>query len=121
MVEPLNSCDQADASLLEQFGIGKLTSCGVLATDHADEPEIGFDEALASLLSFVLEDRQFLLGRIGKTGPRDLCIPRQQASLDGALQLNNLGACQWGFDRYIIKGLRHDRHCAASAARRNTW
>jgi hypothetical protein len=105
---------------LEQFGVGKLTPSGVLATDHADEPEIGFDEALASLLSFVLEDLQFLLGRIGKTGAGDPCVPRQQASLDGALQLNNLCACQWGFDRYIVKGLRHVGHCAASTARRNT-
>ena len=111
---------KADASLLEQFGVGKLTAGRVLATDHADKPEIGLNKALPSLLSFMLKNFQFMFGRIGKTGTGRPCIARQQASLDGALQLNDLGTRQWGFGRYIVKGLRHAGHCATSAARRNT-
>ena len=76
---------KAYASLLEQFGIRKLSPRRVLATDHADKPEVGSDESLASLLSLVLESSQFLLGRIGKTGAGDPCLARQQAGLDCAL------------------------------------
>jgi hypothetical protein len=76
---------KADASLLKQFGIRKLAPRRVLATDHADKPEVGSDESLPSLLPLVLESSQFLLGRIGKTGTGGPCLARQQAGLDCAL------------------------------------
>jgi hypothetical protein len=55
MIKALNRGDQTDASLLEQFGIGQLASRGVLATNHADKPEIGSDESLPSLLSLIFK------------------------------------------------------------------
>ena len=59
---------KADASFLEQLRLGELAAGRKLATDHSNEPEIGSDESLSRHVSQVLEDLQFHIGRIGKTG-----------------------------------------------------
>ena len=68
MVEPLDSCDQPDASFLEQFRIGKLATRRKLSTDHPYKPHVGSDESLPCQRSLVFEQSQLLIRRIGETG-----------------------------------------------------
>jgi hypothetical protein len=85
---------KTEASLLEQLGIGKLATRRKLPTDHPDETQVGLDEPLSGQRSLILEQSQFLLGRIGKTRTRQSRISRQQARLDDALELDKLGGGQ---------------------------
>jgi hypothetical protein len=98
---------KTDASFLEQFGFRELTPCRLLTTDHSNQTEVGSDESLPSLRSLVLKHSQFLISRVGKSGTRHPGIPRQQASFNRALQINDLGAGKQRFGWFVIEGFSH--------------
>jgi hypothetical protein len=66
-----------------------------LPTDHPDETQVGLDEPLPGQRSLILEQAQFLLGRIGKARTRQSRVYRQQAGLDDALELDKFGRGSW--------------------------
>jgi hypothetical protein len=53
------------------------------------------DEPLPGQRSLILEQAQFLLGRIGKARTRQSRVYRQQAGLDDALELDKFGRGSW--------------------------
>ena len=68
------------------------------------------DEPLPGQRSLILEQAQFLLGRIGKASTRQSRVPRQQASLDDALHLDQLGGSQVGLVGHIVDHDHTVRH-----------
>ena len=65
------------------------------------------DEPLPGQRSLILEQAQFLLGRIGKARTRQSRISRQQAGLDNALELDKFGRGQLAFAGDILMCLDH--------------
>jgi hypothetical protein len=112
---------KTDASFLKQFGIRKLAPRRKLPADHPHEAQVGLDEPLPRQRPVVFQESQFLVCRIGETDTRYSRLSRQQARLDGTLQLDNLGVCQQGFGRDIVESLGHAPHSAAVATAGNTY
>jgi hypothetical protein len=98
---------KTEASLLKQLGIWKLATRRKLPTDHPDETQVGLDEPLPAQCSLIFEQSQFLLGRIGKARTRQSRISRQQAGLDGALELHKRDGGQLGFIGDSVVSLDH--------------
>jgi hypothetical protein len=79
------TCGKADAPFLKQFRFRESATRCKLAADHSNEPEVGSNEALPGQLASLLQDLQFLIGRIGKVSARYPGISCQQARLNCAL------------------------------------
>jgi hypothetical protein len=86
-----------DASLLEQFRISELATRSKLSADQTDKPQVGSDESLPRQRSLLFEKSQLLVARVCEAGARYSRVVCQQASLYGALQLDNFGVCQQRF------------------------
>jgi hypothetical protein len=115
-----------NASLLEQFGTRKLATRRKLSTDHPDKPQVGSDESLPSQCSLVFEKSQLLVRRVCEAGARYSRITCQQASLYGALQLDNFGVCKQRFIGRVVKNPGHadtlrEPLPIATAMTRNLW
>jgi hypothetical protein len=98
---------KADASLLEQFRIGKLAPRRELSADHPDKPQVGSDESLPRQRTLIFEQSQLLVRGISETCACHSSIPRQQAGFDRPLQLDNVGVCQQRFMSCIVGELGH--------------
>ena len=79
------------------------------------------NESLPCRGSLVFEQSQFHICGISETGARLSRLSCQQASLDRALQLDNLGMGQLRFSRDIVVSLGHAPHCEAPDAACNTY
>lgn len=60
---------KTDASLLEQFRIGKLATGRKLSADHPDKPQVGSNESLPGQRSLIFEQSQLLIRGIRETCP----------------------------------------------------
>jgi hypothetical protein len=98
---------KADASLLEQFRIGKLAPRRELSADHPDKPQVGSDESLPRQRTLIFEQSQLLVRGISETCACHSSIPRQQAGFDHPLQLDNVSVCQQRFISCIVGELGH--------------
>jgi hypothetical protein len=91
-----------NAPLLEQFSSSELTTRRKLSTDHPYQPQVGSDESLPSQRSLLFEKSQLRVRRVCEAGARYSRVTCQQASLYGALQLDNLGMRQQRFVGRIV-------------------
>jgi hypothetical protein len=107
VVESLDRRDQPNTPLLEQFSIPKLATRRKLSTDHPYQSQVGSDESLPSQRSLFFEKSQLLVRRVYEAGARYSRVTGQQASLYGALQLDNLGMCQQRFVGRIVGNSGH--------------
>jgi hypothetical protein len=98
---------KTDASLLEQFRIGKLAPRRELSADHPDKPQVGSDESLPGQRTLIFEQSQLLVRGISETCACHSSIPRQQAGFDRPLQLDNVSVCQQRFMSCIVGELGH--------------
>jgi hypothetical protein len=98
---------KTDASLLEQFRIGKLAPRRELSADHPDKPQVGSDESLPGQRTLIFEQSQLLVRGISETCACHSGIPRQQAGFDRPLQLDNVSVCQQRFMSCIVGELGH--------------
>jgi hypothetical protein len=98
---------KTDASLLEQFRIGKLAPRRELSADHPNKPQVGSDESMPGQRTLIFEQSQLLVRGISETCACHSSIPRQQAGFDRPLQLDNVGVCQQRFMSCIVGELGH--------------
>jgi hypothetical protein len=98
---------KTDASLLEQFRIGKLAPRRELSADHPDKPQVGSDESLPGQRTLIFKQSQLLVRGISETCACHSSIPRQQAGFDRPLQLDNVSVCQQRFMSCIVGELGH--------------